>query len=139
VLYGEREDVNHIIFSCPLSRFIWTFMSEALAWDDFPRSMEELMGEWLPGKFRVDFQLCLTCFAGLAWAMWNNCNKMCINKCFPSAPMNLIHLGMSFLQRWCILMQKHTKTRVDRLLKLMAEQAQAFKPLDENPCDVGFI
>jgi hypothetical protein len=50
VLYGEREDINHIIFSCPLFGFVWIFMSEVLGWDDFPRSMEELIGEWLPGN-----------------------------------------------------------------------------------------
>jgi hypothetical protein len=50
VLCGEREDINHIIFSCPLFEFVWIFMSEVLGWDDFPRSMEELMGEWLPGN-----------------------------------------------------------------------------------------
>jgi hypothetical protein len=36
-------------------------------------------------------------------------------------------------------MKKHTKARVDRLLTMMAEQMKAFKPLDENPSDVGFI
>jgi hypothetical protein len=30
-------------------------------------------------------------------------------------------------------MKKHTKTRVDKLLTLMAEQTRAFKPPDENP------
>jgi hypothetical protein len=65
----------------------------------YPRSMEELMGEWLPGKFGVDFQSGLTCFAGLAWTMWNNRNKMCISKCYPTVPMNFIHLGLSFLQK----------------------------------------
>jgi hypothetical protein len=53
--------------------------------------------------------------------------------------MNLIYLGLSFLLKWRILMKKHTDTRVDRLLKLMTEQAQTFKLLDENPSYVGFI
>jgi hypothetical protein len=44
VLCGERENVNHIIFLCPLSEFVWVFMSDVLGWDCFPRSMEKLMG-----------------------------------------------------------------------------------------------
>jgi hypothetical protein len=32
VLCGDREDVNHIIFSWPLSEFVWALMSEVLGW-----------------------------------------------------------------------------------------------------------
>jgi hypothetical protein len=38
--------------------------------------MNELTAEWLPRKFRVNFQIGLSFFAGLAWAIWNTRNKI---------------------------------------------------------------
>jgi hypothetical protein len=31
-LCGAREDVDHLLFKCPLAEFLWAFVSEALAW-----------------------------------------------------------------------------------------------------------
>jgi hypothetical protein len=53
---GESEDVNHLLFSCPLAEFIWVFPKEALGWNDYLRDMEDLITTWLPGKFRVSYQ-----------------------------------------------------------------------------------
>jgi hypothetical protein len=38
-LCGEIEDVNHLLFFCPLAEFIWIFMKEALGWQDYPKSI----------------------------------------------------------------------------------------------------
>jgi hypothetical protein len=69
VLCGQIEDAERLIFNCPLAEFMWAFCSEALGWDDFPKSFTELITEWLPGKFGVSFQTGLSCFAGVAWAI----------------------------------------------------------------------
>jgi hypothetical protein len=30
VMSGQKEDINHLFFRCPLDEFIWAFMGEAL-------------------------------------------------------------------------------------------------------------
>jgi predicted 3-demethylubiquinone-9 3-methyltransferase (glyoxalase superfamily) len=52
-----------------MAKFMWSFVNEALGWDGYPKSMEDLLCEWLPRKFGVSFQVDLFCFAGLAWAL----------------------------------------------------------------------
>jgi hypothetical protein len=37
VLGGKTDDVNHLLFTCPLSEFIWAFVSKALGWMAYPR------------------------------------------------------------------------------------------------------
>jgi hypothetical protein len=40
--------------------------------------MKDLLADRLTGKFGVDYQTWLSCFAGLAWVIWTTRNKMCI-------------------------------------------------------------
>jgi hypothetical protein len=48
---------------------VWAFYSEAFGWNGYPKSFSELITEWLHVKFGVSFQTCLSCFAGMAWAI----------------------------------------------------------------------
>jgi hypothetical protein len=93
VLCGKYEDLDHLIFSCPLGMFGWSFLSEALGWGGYPMSMRDLISSWLPRKFVVDFQTALACFAGFAWAIWCTRNRMCMQKKFLGKPIELIFLG----------------------------------------------
>jgi hypothetical protein len=98
--------VNHLLFSGPLSQFTWIFISEVLGCNRYPKSMEEIMADWLHGKFGVDYQTGLTYFTGIAWAIWNNRNKMCMSNRFPDSPMCVIYLAFSFIQKWRVLMME---------------------------------
>jgi hypothetical protein len=91
------------------------------------------------GGVGVSHQLGLACFVGYAWAMWNTRNKMCIQKVFPSKPVDIIYCGMSFVQKWSLLMRKPEKEKVDALKSLLIRRIQDFKPLESNPSDIGFI
>jgi hypothetical protein len=37
----EEEYVDHLIFTCPLSAFIWSVIKERLSWDRLPRFVKE--------------------------------------------------------------------------------------------------
>jgi hypothetical protein len=60
------EDVDHLLFRCPLAEFVWSFVGEALGWTGYPRDMNDLLSKWLPKDFGVNYQLGLACFAGLS-------------------------------------------------------------------------
>jgi hypothetical protein len=91
--------VDHVLFSCPLLNSFGLFVSEALGWKIYSKSMEDLLLNWTPMKFGLNFQTGLTCFATLAWAIWTTINKMCIQKIFPNKPIDIIFLGLPFIQQ----------------------------------------
>jgi hypothetical protein len=66
VLYGHPENVNHLLFKCSLARFVWSFMGEALGLQGYRRDMDDLVLNWLPGGFRVSYQIGLACFTSVA-------------------------------------------------------------------------
>jgi hypothetical protein len=55
-LCDELKNVDHLLLRCPLAEFVWEFVKEALGWDGYPRSMRELLSDWLPAKFGVSYQ-----------------------------------------------------------------------------------
>jgi hypothetical protein len=81
-LCGAQEDVNHLLFLCPLAKFMWAFVSSTLGWNGYPRDLNEVLAEWLPRKFGTSYQLGLSCFAGLVWSLWFTRNKL-LPKCAP--------------------------------------------------------
>jgi hypothetical protein len=100
VLCGRSEDANHLLFECSLAKFVWSFMGEMLGWSGFPGSMEDLVLNWLPGGFKVSYQMMLTCFAGVACVIWLTRNKMCMSRIFLNNPIEIIYLCLSFVQKW---------------------------------------
>jgi hypothetical protein len=139
VLCGQKEDINHLFFSCPLAEFIRSFMGEALGWNGQPRSMNDLITEWVPQGFGASYEISLTCFAGVAWAIWNAKNKMCFNKSFPNKPTDVIYLGLSFIQKWRLLKKEHTRTKMEAAVAMVGEHLRKFRPSGENATDVCFL
>jgi hypothetical protein len=121
VLCGHEEDVEHLLFRCPLAGFCWAFCSEALGWDGYPKSCKELTSEWLMGMFGVSYQIGLSCFEGLAWAIWKTHNDMCMRKVFLDKPIDII------------------RNKVEAQTSWMLMQIRNFRPLPSHPSDIGFI
>jgi hypothetical protein len=43
----EKETIDHLIFTCPLSAFVWSVIKEGLSWERIPRSVKEFNEECL--------------------------------------------------------------------------------------------
>jgi hypothetical protein len=85
---------------------VWAFCNEALRWNDYPMSLTELISIWLPEIFGVSFQTGLSYFAGMAPAIWKTRNSICMRKAFSDKLTDVIHLGMSFVHKWKILIKE---------------------------------
>jgi hypothetical protein len=75
----------------------------------------------------------------MAWAIWKTRNNMCIRKIFLDKPIDIIHLCLSFVQRWKILMKELERNKVEALTSLMLQHIRNFRPLASHLSDVGFI
>jgi hypothetical protein len=114
-------------------------VSEALGWQGYSGSMKELLSSWVLGKFGVNFQTKLSCFAGLAWPIWNTRNKICIKQVIPDKTIDTMYLGLSFIHKWRVLMKPLEKAEMEELAKSVMEYAKIFKPIPSSPSDVGFM
>lgn len=112
----KPETVNHILFECLFAQYIWCCVRDAFSLGGFPVSVQDLISEWMPGRLKIPKRLCFIFFAGLAWSLWKNRNKMAIEKCFPTNPDVVIHSTINLMQMWIDLQKTKDK---DKLMELV--------------------
>lgn len=94
VLCGVPKSVNHILFQCTTARFVWTYIREAMLWDNRPGGMSDFLENWLP-LGSAYYNLNLFIFGTITWVLWTNRNKMSIEKRFICEPTD-IQFKMAF-------------------------------------------
>jgi type III secretory pathway component EscR len=104
-----------------------------------PRSMEDLLSNWIPRKFGVGVQLGLACFAALAWAVWITRNNICIQHVFPNNSLHTVYLALSFIQKWCVLMRSSEGATVEAVMKKIQVFAAGFRPSSNSSSDIRFM
>jgi hypothetical protein len=63
------ETVNHILFECVFSQYIWCCIRDAFGLQGYPTSVQEVISQWVPRRLGMPKKLCFAFFAGLAWAI----------------------------------------------------------------------
>jgi hypothetical protein len=118
---------------------IWGFLKDIFKWESYPHSVKELTETWLSGKGPQPVKLTLFVFAGFAWAIWNNRNKMCIEHKFPKRPADVVYVALSYMQKWEPLLREdgrlHCSQMKDDILRWMKD----FTPSSTTATDVGKI
>jgi hypothetical protein len=138
VLCGHPEDANHLLFECSLARFVWSFMGETLGWQGYPRNIDDLVLNWLLGGFKVSYQVGLDMLRG--GCMGNLArNKMCMSQIFLNNPIDIIHLCLSFVQKWRVLARSVGRSLMGELLEAGLKKVKEFKPSGIKLSDVEFI
>jgi hypothetical protein len=107
--------------------------------------------EWLPQKYarparplaqgglwdKLSNSIVLFCmFCG--GAMDSQEQKL-YKKTSPKRPLDVVHLGISFVQKWTLLMKPLEKERIRRMVELVLQRAKEFRPSLDTVSDVGFI
>lgn len=75
-------------------------------------------------------------FAGLLWAIWTTRNKMAIEKKFPKNSIEVLIHGISFLQKWEILLKEEDRCKVEEARTQMVSWCRSFAPSREQVSDV---
>jgi hypothetical protein len=58
---------------------------------------------------------------------------MCMRKVFLDKPIDIIHLCLSFIQRWKILMKELARNKVEAPTSQMLVHIRNFRPLPFHP------
>lgn len=83
-----------------MAGFAWSCVRDALGWAGCPHDFSDLMSGRLTKSSKLSRGLALFVLAGVTWAIWRIRNKMAIERSFPKSPMDVIHSGIAFVQRW---------------------------------------
>jgi len=117
----DIETVNHLFFGCAFAQYIWSCIRDAFNLQDFPTSIQDVISQWMPRRFGIPKKLCFTFFAGVAWAIWKNRNKMAIEKLFPNTPDAVIHTAINFVQTWVDLQRENDKAKMKAMAQSLSD------------------
>jgi hypothetical protein len=62
------EDVNHIMFMCVNSKFVWAAVREGLEWREGPVSLEDYIANSLSGRRLLNIRLLVFGLGAVWWA-----------------------------------------------------------------------
>jgi len=81
-------------------------------------------------------RIALFLFAGLAWDLWINRNKMAIERIFPSNPLSILYSRISFLQKWRLLFKPTDREEVEEVRKKLKTWAGKSKPKRDQATNI---
>jgi len=96
---------------------VWCGAQDSLGWDACPISWEDWKVKWVTGHLKIPKRIDLFIFAGFAWSLWINRNKMEIEGDFPGNPLKILYSGISFLQKWRLLLKPTDREEAMGVLK----------------------
>jgi hypothetical protein len=114
-LCGEVEDLDHLLFRCPVSVFVWCWVRDCLGWRSIPTSLDDFQARVLGAPGEKGNKLLIFLLAGVSWALWRTRNDWVFDDFLVNHPKQIAHRAFGFLQYWCPLSTKEARTRAEEL------------------------
>ena len=115
------ENVDHLFFSCSLSRFLWSIVGCSLGNQRSPVSFLDLCQNWLPNYTGKDRVVVMLGVAALIWSIWKTRNKSCFQGVKPNDPTDIIMSVCSLLYSWKILQKKGLQNTLQLVARRIAQ------------------
>lgn len=96
-LCGAREDVDHLMFRCASSRFLWCCIRDILDWRNTPSSGVDLMAAIQKAR---DRRALLFMCAACTWVIWLVRNDWVFNNKLIKDVLQLPHKVVFFMMQW---------------------------------------
>lgn len=108
-----------MFFNCIIAKFVWYYFKEMFHWRRVPNSLDDFHQWWLDMRGANEYNLGLFSFAPLSWTLWKCRNKGAIEKIFPYQPIEVVFNFTSCLHRWCILLEKGDRLKLEKRLEIV--------------------
>jgi hypothetical protein len=93
----EGELVDHMLFRCPLSVYIWAVVKDVLGWEALPKSVKSFVEDFLFLRGNKQNEKLIFLFGAISWTLWLNRNDLVFNSKIISTPNALI---FKLMQHW---------------------------------------
>jgi hypothetical protein len=122
-----KEDVNHIMFSCVLRKFVWTTIRETFGWSSSPTSLEGFVSSLMRRGSGKHAKLCLFGLGVVCWALWKVHNKMRIeHKLIRSHGVVMFNI-IVLLQQWKVFLSAECLETVEVAINKLRSKMKPMK------------
>jgi hypothetical protein len=114
-LCGETEDNNHIFFSCPLAKFMWSAVRELLghSWD--PSCLPDIF-RLLQNQVGQTRRVFWIASVALLCTLWNLRNKFSIEGVFSNQPDDGLYKMNIYMQVWKPVARSQDRAAVEEAI-----------------------
>lgn len=100
IFCNDLEDADHIIFRCPVAKFLWCVIRDALTWNAAPNSFDHFFSEIVGRPSSKRSRGLIMLLGAAAWVLWLNRNDMIFRKQILSTPLTVAFSVMFYLRQW---------------------------------------
>jgi hypothetical protein len=121
---GKNESIDHLLFQCPLARYMWNVVSCALGVSCQFKNVEECLFVWLKQFSGHKKQMMLVGVAAVMWSSWKARNMACFQQVWPSDPSVVLFRAYYWIDFWSNLQVKEgARLELRRGAKLLEQVA----------------
>uniref|UniRef100_J3L6R6 Reverse transcriptase zinc-binding domain-containing protein n=1 Tax=Oryza brachyantha TaxID=4533 RepID=J3L6R6_ORYBR len=134
-LCGQLETCQHIIFQCPLAKFMWCLVRDVFDWQLAPNDLE--MFFYLVVDRRTDKQsrVVLMLLGACCWSVWLIRNDMVFREKLVSSPCIIIYRVVSFLSQWRVLAKEDEEDQLETMKTKLLDGVKNLRPRSRGRSD----
>jgi hypothetical protein len=132
-LCGAEKTVNHLLFHCPLSIYLWNVVKDGMGWSKIPDSVVDFTENFLLESKKKRNQILLFLFGAIWWTLWLTRNDWVFNDKLISSPTSIIFKLFFFMQQWKIISLGEDMAALEKLIEVLKAQV----PMEMVPTGVG--
>jgi hypothetical protein len=121
---GRLETVDHIIFRCPVSAFVWSVIRDSFGKHQAPAGREEFVALFLLGAETNARQVWWFVAARFFWALWLTRNERVFQHKVHSSPFQPIYRAISLLLQWRPLVWQKNLPKVEEAILKIEEKVR---------------
>ena len=101
-----EEDADHLLFRCPMARYVWNVARCAFGFRDIPSSIDHLYGAWRDSFDKQERNLIMVGAGAIMWSIWKMRNNACFRSIRPNDPVIVTNAVCHWISSWAILQVK---------------------------------
>jgi hypothetical protein len=93
---GTEENIDHLIFHCPMYVYLWNVVKDGLGWVSFPKFVVDFTENYLLESGEKGNQILIFLFGAISWTLWLTRNDCVFNDKLFSSPTSVIFKLISY-------------------------------------------
>lgn len=96
----KEENVDHLLFQCPIALAIWCWVRDSLNWVKIPVSVKSFQSLLLANDGEGDTSLIWWVMAAVGWSLWKTRNDLVFSSIVIKTPKQVAYKVLGFLKQW---------------------------------------